>query len=284
MKSLTLYEKIANPLAAIDSLGKWICDSGDMFSNLTPPQGKMIAWYCMSNQVDPFTFKRDNHISAKGEIIPKTNAATARFIDAGGDIIWHSGLMDRKKAQATFVWKGREYGPWTITDEDAHVDSHLPKYEWTTGQNGRKKKRVVGEYMKDTWRKDPAGMLRMALKRKAITMLAPELLCPQRATPPPVQPEPAESEDPVETHMEEVPPENEVPSGEEILSQIKNHFGVNMLPMLDKYAQHRKWVDPGEPFAAVPEKKLQDIWMHSEMFDNAIQKFAENLRKGNGDG
>jgi hypothetical protein len=276
MKSLTLYEKIANPLAAIDSLGKWICDSGKMFESLTPAQGKMIAWYCMSNKVDPFTFKRDNHISSNGEIIPKTNAATARFIDAGGDIVWKSGLMDRQKAEAVFVWKGRQYGPWRITAEDARVDSHLQKYDWKTSPSGKKFKQYKNEYqIKETWRKDMPGMLRMSLKRKAITMLAPELLCPQRMD---SMPEPPKLPADAEIHTEPIEDNVQPPHPDEILKQIERHFGKNMLPVLDKYAAKRGWVFEGEPFAAIDPDKLREIWQYSELFETRIREFAEELR------
>lgn len=101
---LTFYDRINDPMAAVDSLGHTFAASGMMGAE-TPAQGRMLALQCFAEGVPPFTLQRRNHV-IKGQITMKAAAMLAGFNAIGGKH-WVVEQTD-KAAQIGMIWEGRE--------------------------------------------------------------------------------------------------------------------------------------------------------------------------------
>jgi len=81
-QSLSLFDKIADPMKAIAEMGVFIAQSG-MFGKMNENQGKVLAWHCLTKKKDPFDFKREYHILEDGQITKRADAMAADFIRRG---------------------------------------------------------------------------------------------------------------------------------------------------------------------------------------------------------
>jgi len=151
--SSEMYEKISDPITAIEKMGEWIASSG-MLGCTKVEQGKLIAWQCAAEKKTPFDFKREYHIIS-GALSMRSDAMLAGYRARGGKVIWKQ--FDTKAAIAVWKYDGNEC-EIGFTAEDARVAGLLP----AKPQSG--------------WQKDPAAMLRARCISKAIRMLAPEVV------------------------------------------------------------------------------------------------------------
>ncbi len=151
-----IYEKIDNPLAFIEQMGKSFQQSAIMGVN-TPGDGAVLALTCMCEGITPLEFAKTYHI-INGRPSMRADMMNAKFKAAGGKIRWINLGDDHKAAEAEFTYDGETLTiKYTIEDARAVVGDKLDKAD-------------------SNWRKDRGAMLRARLITKAIRIMAPELI------------------------------------------------------------------------------------------------------------
>lgn len=204
--ALSVYAKIADPMAAVAQLGEQFFKSQIMRVS-TPGDGAVLALTCICEGITPLEFVRTYHI-IEGRPAMRADAMAAKFLAAGGLIEWHEIGEAGKPASATFTF-GRQSIPMAFSLDDARRMLGKTK----DGQD-------VIDKPNSNWQKDPGAMLRARLVSKAVRILAPHIVVgvytpeelqdvaeptaapPQRssrkaATPPPADP-PAPEPQPVQ--------------------------------------------------------------------------------------
>ena len=148
-----MYDRISDPITAIEKMGEWIATSG-MLGCTKVEQGKLIAWQCAAERKTPFDFKREYHIIG-GSLSMRSDAMLAGYRARGGKVIWKQ--FDSKAAIAVWKYDGNEC-EIGFTEQDAKLAGLLPAKPGSG------------------WAKDPSAMLRARCISKAIRMLAPEVV------------------------------------------------------------------------------------------------------------
>ena len=112
--AMSLYNRFADPLEAIDKLGEWLFQSG-MFNMRKPAQGRVLALYCMTKGVNPFDVDADFDI-IQGRLSPKSGSMLAWFVEAGGQY----KIIERSSKRAA-VWMkfGDNEATFELTIEEA---------------------------------------------------------------------------------------------------------------------------------------------------------------------
>jgi len=80
--AIELYDRIADPLEAIDRMGEYLAKSG-MFGCEKVEQGKVIAMACLSEKKNPMDIARTYHI-IDGRLSMRADAMLAEFRNRGG--------------------------------------------------------------------------------------------------------------------------------------------------------------------------------------------------------
>ena len=148
-----VYDRIGDPIAAIEQLGNWICASG-MFGCTKVEQGHILALQCLAERKSPFDIKRTYHL-IQGQISMRADAMLAGYRQRGGKVLWKQ--FDAKAAIAVWKYDGNEV-EIGYTLDDAKMAGLWPAKAGTG------------------WSKDPAAMLRARCISKAVRMLAPEVV------------------------------------------------------------------------------------------------------------
>ena len=148
-----MYDRISDPITAIEKMGEWIASSG-MLGCTKVEQGKLIAWQCAAERKTPFDFKREYHI-INGSLSMRSDAMLAGYRARGGKVLWKQ--FDSKAAVALWTFDGNSC-EISFTTEDAKLAGLLPAKPGSG------------------WAKDPSAMLRARCISKAIRMLAPEVV------------------------------------------------------------------------------------------------------------
>jgi hypothetical protein len=148
-----MYDKISDPITAIEKMGEWIASSG-MLGCTKVEQGKLIAWQCAAEKKTPFDFKREYHI-INGSLSMRSDAMLAGYRARGGKVVWKQ--FDSKAAVALWTYDGNSC-EISFNTEDAKLAGLLPAKPGSG------------------WAKDPGAMLRARCISKAIRMLAPEVV------------------------------------------------------------------------------------------------------------
>jgi hypothetical protein len=81
-KELSVYERMTDPLAAVEQLGNAIAQSA-MFGCSNPSQGKVLAMACLVDGKSPIEIARKYHI-IEGNLSKKADAMLAEFRERGG--------------------------------------------------------------------------------------------------------------------------------------------------------------------------------------------------------
>ena len=152
-----VYGRMADPLAAIDTLGKAFQQS-QLMGVTTPGDGQVLALTCMCEGITPLEFSRTYHIIS-GRPAMRADMMHAKFREAGGKVQWKNLGDDGKKAEAIFSFSGESLTV-AFTIEDA------------VRMIGEKKMKKDGS----NWAADPGAMLRARLISKAVRILAPEIV------------------------------------------------------------------------------------------------------------
>ena len=150
-QEIAIYNRIQDPIAAVQSLGK---SFAVMFGFQNEAQGQFLALASMAENKTPFEILRTYH-NINGQLSKKALVIAAEFRKAGGKYKWiHTG-KDRKKAEAEFTFEGQTLVE-TFTIEEAK-------------QRGLLKPN-------SNWIKTPANMLRARVITNGVGMLAPEII------------------------------------------------------------------------------------------------------------
>ena len=139
---LTLYERIPDPMAAVNMLGTAIakskmfgCPSDDVGLN----QGRVIAMTCLAERITPFDFLRRYHIMG-GKATMQANAMLAEFVRRGGEYEIISATADKAEV---LLKKGHGRGQKTFTSSITWEEATGEPWPWNNdAANGKVKKRL----------------------------------------------------------------------------------------------------------------------------------------------
>lgn len=155
-QAISFYDKIADPVQAIVTFGKFISQSG-LCGKMNEQQGNVIAWHCITKKIDPIDFTREYHVLSDGKLSRRADAMLSEFMRRGGKVKWISDLNDDKEAKAEFSDRDGNKYSWSFAIEDAKG--------YMQGHNG----------VKDNWKNSAPDMLRARLISKAVRALDPEV-------------------------------------------------------------------------------------------------------------
>jgi hypothetical protein len=80
----SIYNKIADPIQAIQVLGEMIWASG-MFGCVKPEQGMVLAMQCLAEGKAPLELAKTYHI-VEGKLSMRADAMMGRFLTTGGKV------------------------------------------------------------------------------------------------------------------------------------------------------------------------------------------------------
>lgn len=114
---LTTYQKMHDPLAAMQQIGRAIAAS-QMFGCETESQGQVLALHCLATGRDPLSIVESYHLM-HGKLTLKSEEMLARLVDDGGkyEIIEHSP----EAAEISIEYRGRKFRE-RFTWEDARLE------------------------------------------------------------------------------------------------------------------------------------------------------------------
>lgn len=156
---IQLYDKVQNPIEAIDRIGEYFAKSG-MFGCDRLEQGKVLAMVCLAERRSPVEITRTYHI-LDGKLQKKALAALAEFRAHGGRHVWKrtgdepAAKSEDRKAVGYFKDK----------------DGNEITYEYSLADAEQEKLIRPGS----RWEKRPGNMLRARVISNALGMLMPEL-------------------------------------------------------------------------------------------------------------
>jgi RecT family protein len=150
--AITLYDRIQDPLTAVERLGKVFAKSG-MFGCEKEEQGQLLALACMATKKDPFEFLDENHL-INGRRSMRADRMLANFRARGGKVKWKQ--FDEKAAIGLFDFEGSVTEIGYSIDDARKADLIRPK---------------------SGWEKNPGEMLRARCISRAVRMLCPEAIC-----------------------------------------------------------------------------------------------------------
>lgn len=134
---ITLYDKIANPIEAVEKMGKWFHSSG-MFGCKSVDQGMVLAMACIAERRNPIEIARTYHI-IDGRLSMRADAALAEFNNRGGR---HVVVAQTPERAAIKLIKDGHETDFSFTWEDAQKE----RYPYT-GKVDNDKKPIL----KDNW-------------------------------------------------------------------------------------------------------------------------------------
>ena len=263
--ALQLYQKIEDPVTAVERLGTMLAKSG-MFGCDKIEQGQVLAMACLAEGRSPVDIMRENHI-IEGKLSMRADAMHARFQADGGKIKWVRS--DAEVCEAQFSHPKFGEVPIKVTREE------LDKAGITQGKNG----------VKDNWRKFPRQMLRARCISEGIRMLHPAIVCgvytPEEVgdfnSAPTPEPKPLftkteEAKPVIEARAEPVPVETPAAS----VTQFPDH-----IPALEKALESHEananawmikngWIQDGQTFRDVSRERADQVLAKVPQFIRAI--------------
>lgn len=153
-EALALYDRIENPLDAVERMGNFLAVSG-MFGCDKKEQGQVLALACMCERKSPFEILKTYHI-INGKLSMRADAMLAGFRQAGGKVTWKR--FDNEAAIAVWSLDNNKDVEIGFTIDDAKRAGFIPAKPGSG------------------WQKNPDAMLRARCISKAMRMLAPEVV------------------------------------------------------------------------------------------------------------
>lgn len=150
---MSVYDRVADPLAFITEMGKVFAHSGACGCQ-SEAEGKLLALACMSERKNPFQLNREFHLIG-GKLSMRSDAMLAKFIEIGGQFKWIADGEDGKSAALQLT-----IGDNTVTSRFSMEDA-------------KRAKLVKGG---SAWEKDPAAMLRARCISRGVRMIAPQIV------------------------------------------------------------------------------------------------------------
>lgn len=158
-QAIDLYQKLNDPIAAIERLGTMFAKSG-MFGCDRAEQGQVLAMICLAEHKSPVAINRDYDI-VEGKLRKKALAALAEFRAAGGKHTW----LQSGDAPAANEEDRKAVLKLTPTDGPEVV------YEYSMAD--ARAEGLIRE--KSRWTKRPGNMLRARCITNALGMVCPEI-------------------------------------------------------------------------------------------------------------
>jgi hypothetical protein len=154
--SVGIYNKITDPIQAIEKMGEMIWASG-MFGCVKPEQGMVLAMQCLAEGKAPLELAKTYHI-IEGKLTMRADAMLGRYLTTGGKVKW----LVRSDTEVRAVW--------TKDGNDVEISSTLEEFK----NNGIALSAKGG--LKDNWRKFPKQMLTARNVSEAVRLLAPQII------------------------------------------------------------------------------------------------------------
>ena len=154
--SNAIYNKITDPIQAIQVMGEMIWGSG-MFGCVKPEQGMVLAMTCLAEGKAPLELAKTYHI-IEGKLTMRADAMLGRFLTSGGKVKWL--VRNDKEVKALWMHDGNEIEIGVTVDE-------MVKNGVACGKTGG---------LKDNWRKFPRQMLTARCVSEAVRLLAPQIV------------------------------------------------------------------------------------------------------------
>lgn len=149
---LSIYERMTDPIADIERLGKVFAASG-MFGCEKVEQGQVLALACMCERQNPFQILRTYHLLG-GRLTMRADAMLAEYRRRGGRVKWTE--LSNTAAAALWTYEETENLEIRYTMEDAKLAKLVKPGS--------------------AWEKTPGAMLVARLTSKAIRLIAPEVI------------------------------------------------------------------------------------------------------------
>lgn len=154
--TLDMYQKIQDPLQAIEKLGEMIAFSG-LFGCSKKEQGQVLAMQCLTEGKPPLELAKTYHM-IDGKLSMKSDAMLAKFQMSGGRAVWKERTGE--KVVAEFTHRGQ-----TVT-----IGHTLKEHMESGVALGKDNK------LKEIWRKFPRQMLTARCISEGVRLLAPEIV------------------------------------------------------------------------------------------------------------
>jgi len=157
---LSVYDKIENPMTAVEQLGTWLAKSG-MLGAANADQGKLIALTCMLERITPLEFFRTYHI-IEGKPSMRADMMQGRFQKEGWKIDWLQYSNDCVQIRVSHAKElpGGFDGP----------EHKLEDYKKSGVAIGK------GGSVKANWSRFPRRMLASRAISEAVRMFAPHIV------------------------------------------------------------------------------------------------------------
>lgn len=154
--SVGIYNKITDPIQAIEKMGEMIWASG-MFGCVKPEQGMVLAMQCLAEGKAPLELAKTYHI-IEGKLTMRADAMLGRYLTTGGKVKW----LVRSDTEVRAIW--------SKDGNDVEISSTLEEFK----NNGIAMSAKGG--LKDNWRKFPKQMLTARNVSEAVRLLAPQII------------------------------------------------------------------------------------------------------------
>lgn len=154
--SVGIYNKITDPIQAIEKMGEMIWASG-MFGCVKPEQGMVLAMQCLAEGKAPLELAKTYHI-IEGKLTMRADAMLGRYLTTGGKVKW----LVRSDIEVRAIW--------SKDGNDVEIASTLEEFK----NNGIALSAKGG--LKDNWRKFPKQMLTARNVSEAVRLLAPQII------------------------------------------------------------------------------------------------------------
>jgi hypothetical protein len=154
--SNAIYNKITDPLDAIQKMGEMIAGSG-MFGCSKVEQGCVLAMTCLAEGKAPLELAKTYHI-IEGKLTMRSDAMLGRFLTSGGKVKWLVRTNDEVR------------GMWSHDGNEIEIGCTVEEMKTNgvalSGKGG----------LKDNWRKFPRQMLTARCISEAVRLLAPQIV------------------------------------------------------------------------------------------------------------
>ena len=154
--SNAIYNKITDPIQAIQVMGEMIWGSG-MFGCVKPEQGMVLAMTCLAEGKAPLELAKTYHI-IEGKLSMRADAMLGRYLTTGGKVKW----LVRSDTEVRAIW--------SKDGNDVEIAATLDEFKnngVAIGANGK---------LKANWQKFPRQMLTARCVSEGVRLLAPQIV------------------------------------------------------------------------------------------------------------
>ena len=286
---ITLYEKMQNPLEAVDRIGIALAKSG-MFGCDNENAGKVLAMICMTERKSPVEIMRRFDIIG-GKLRTKAMAAFADFRAKGGKVKWLATGEDGREAKAEFDFEGQSVQLGFTIDQAKKAGLVKPNSGWDKNTANMLRARVIsnglgmlcpeifaGDETSDaneapapTIKLEPAAVVIEAEVVKESTPAVPAKTPQPEEKATPTQPTPANVPEPVAT-----PPASQQAAAssapglpDDMVTKLEAAIGAHAV-VAGKWLIKEGWLKDGEGLAQLSDARANRILKQTASFIRAV--------------